>query len=222
MYPWLDGKLKCLLSLNLKQVISFLSWPWYNWIDELWSELINQMPFSKTWILNKQCQEKRNGDSSLPGAGFWPDCSDSETLPGFLFSNLSNPPWFLSFYKPTSPSILLILLGPVSFHNFLNVFLTVSGLSWGMQDLSLRHSGSLAMVRWLSCPTASGILFPQPGIEPASPALEGALPSTGPPGKSLHFFIFELERVGFYPFFIYKLLHGSLALLCVTNEPKTS
>ena len=180
------------------------------------------MPFSKIWILNKQCQEKRNGDSSLPGAGFWLDCSDSETLPGFLFSNLSNPPWFLSFYKPTSPSILLILLGPVSFHNFLNVFLTVSGLSWGMQDLSLRHSGSLAMVRWFSCPTTSGILFPQPGIEPASPALEGALPSTGPPGKSLHFFIFDLERVGFYPFFIYQLLHGSLALLCVIIEPKTS
>lgn len=153
----------CLLLLNLKRVSSFLSWPWYNWVDELWSELINQLPFSKTWILNKQCQEERNGDSSLPGAGFWLDCSGSETLPGFLFSSLSNPPWFLSFCKPTSPSILLILLAPVSFHNFLHFFLTVSGLSCGMQDLSLRHLGSLVVVCWLSCPLHVGSSFPSLG-----------------------------------------------------------
>ena len=36
----------------------------------------------------------------------------------------------------------------------------------------------------LSCPTACGILVPGPGLEPASPALEGGFSSTGPPGKS--------------------------------------
>ena len=36
----------------------------------------------------------------------------------------------------------------------------------------------------LSCPEACGILIPQPGIEPASPALEGRFLTTGPPGKS--------------------------------------
>ena len=38
--------------------------------------------------------------------------------------------------------------------------------------------------RLSSCPTASGILIPQRGIEPVSPALEGGLLTTGPPGKS--------------------------------------
>ena len=32
---------------------------------------------------------------------------------------------------------------------------------------------------------ACGILAPQPGIEPAPPALEGEVLTTGPPGKSL-------------------------------------
>ena len=36
----------------------------------------------------------------------------------------------------------------------------------------------------LSCPSARGILVPQPGIEPASLALEGWFLTTGPPGKS--------------------------------------
>ena len=36
----------------------------------------------------------------------------------------------------------------------------------------------------LSCPTASGILVPRPGIGPESPALAGGFLITGPPGKS--------------------------------------
>ena len=40
------------------------------------------------------------------------------------------------------------------------------------------------MARGLSCPTACGILVPRPGIEPASPALEGGFFTTGPPGNS--------------------------------------
>ena len=50
---------------------------------------------------------------------------------------------------------------------------------------SLRHTGSLGEVRGLTCPTTCGILVPRPGIEPASPALEGGFFTTGPPGKSL-------------------------------------
>ena len=38
----------------------------------------------------------------------------------------------------------------------------------------------------LSCPAACGILVPRPGMEPASPALEGGFFTTGPPGKSPH------------------------------------
>ena len=33
---------------------------------------------------------------------------------------------------------------------------------------------------------ACGILAPWPGIEPAPPALEGKVLTTGPPGKALH------------------------------------
>ena len=80
----------------------------------------------------------------------------------------------------------------------------MSGLSCGMWDLSLRHTGSslqrtgfslvvvqapgcagsVVVVRGLSCPTSCGILVLQPGFEPASPALEGRFLTTGPPGKS--------------------------------------
>ena len=54
--------------------------------------------------------------------------------------------------------------------------------------LSLRHVSSVVVVHRLSCPTVCGILVPQPGIEPVSPALEGGFFTSGPPGKSLHWF----------------------------------
>ena len=38
--------------------------------------------------------------------------------------------------------------------------------------------------RGLSCSVAGGILVPQPGTEPVSPALHGGFLTTGPPGKS--------------------------------------
>ena len=37
---------------------------------------------------------------------------------------------------------------------------------------------------WFFGPEACGILAPQPGIEPAPPALEGEVLTTGPPRKS--------------------------------------
>ena len=49
-------------------------------------------------------------------------------------------------------------------------------------SLWLWCAGSKA--RGLNCPTECGILVPQPGIEPMSPALEGGFLTTGPPGKS--------------------------------------
>ena len=41
---------------------------------------------------------------------------------------------------------------------------------------------------WIFGVEACGILAPRPGIEPAPPALEGDILSTGPPGKSLFLF----------------------------------
>ena len=46
-----------------------------------------------------------------------------------------------------------------------------------------RHLGSVVAVHGLSYSAACGILVPQPGIEPMSPALQGRFSSTGPPGK---------------------------------------
>ena len=43
---------------------------------------------------------------------------------------------------------------------------------------------SVVAVRGLSCPEACGILVPQPGIEPASLALQGRFFTTGPPEES--------------------------------------
>ena len=54
----------------------------------------------------------------------------------------------------------------------------------GVQALLLRHASSAVLVHGLNCPAACGILVPRPGIEPASPALEGGFFTTGPPGKS--------------------------------------
>ena len=49
---------------------------------------------------------------------------------------------------------------------------------WGTQVLGC--AGSAAVVHGLSCPTACGILVPQPGIEPVSFALAGRFLTTAP------------------------------------------
>ena len=61
----------------------------------------------------------------------------------------------------------------------------VGSVVCGTWALSLRHMSSGVVARGLSCPAACGILVPWPGIEPASPALEGGFFTTGPRGKSL-------------------------------------
>lgn len=52
---------------------------------------------------------------------------------------------------------------------------------------------SLVQAPRLSCPRADGILVPGPGLEPASPALEGRCLTTGPPGKSLWIYFQQLR-----------------------------
>ena len=41
------------------------------------------------------------------------------------------------------------------------------------------------------CSAACGILVPEPGIEPMSPALASGFLTTGPPGKSLALLLYE-------------------------------
>ena len=63
------------------------------------------------------------------------------------------------------------------------------GLSCGTHGLLLWLAGLVVVACQLSYPAACGMLVPRPGIELASPALEGRFLTTGPPGKSLRFFV---------------------------------
>ena len=62
------------------------------------------------------------------------------------------------------------------------LFMTVLGLSCGMQGLIEVCGLVCSCGAWASLPCSMWD-FPQPGIEPASLALEGGFLTTGPPGK---------------------------------------
>ena len=66
---------------------------------------------------------------------------------------------------------------------------------------------ALVSAQQLSCSSTCGILVPQPGIKPVSPALEGRFLSTGPPGKSLpiHFLSHFPWRLFWVFFTLFKL-----------------
>ena len=68
---------------------------------------------------------------------------------------------------------------------------------------------SLVVVCRLSCPTACESLVPWPGIKPASSALEGMFLTTGPPGKSLSYFLSN----------IFNFLLHSISLVPLVNSP---
>ena len=69
----------------------------------------------------------------------------------------------------------------------------------------------------LVAPQYVGMLAPQPGIEPASPALEGGFLTTGPPGKNQRMFFF------FFSFFLSFNLLATLSdmwdLGSLTRDP---
>ena len=76
-----------------------------------------------------------------------------------------------------------------------DLFVTVHGLLGFLSSCGVRAPervgpvvcGTQALQLWragLAAPQHVGILVPRPGIEPASPALEGGFFTTGPPGKS--------------------------------------
>ena len=72
------------------------------------------------------------------------------------------------------------------------------------------HLGCLGLVvaHGLSCSAARGILVSRPGIEPASPALQGRFLTTGPPGKS-HWQIFLMFALIQWCGFSHLLLHSA-------------
>ena len=79
--------------------------------------------------------------------------------------------------------IISIILFHSSFLFFnINVKLFFFFLDWAGSSLWCR--GSLVVVCGFSCTAACGILVPQPGAEPVSPALKDRFLTTGSPGKS--------------------------------------
>ena len=74
--------------------------------------------------------------------------------------------------------------GEFKYYHYQKKFIYSTALAL-IQDLLLWCAGSLAVALGLSGPSACGILVPGPGTEPVSPALQGRLLTTGPPGKSL-------------------------------------
>ena len=76
------------------------------------------------------------------------------------------------------------------------------------------HVGSVVAARGLSFPVADGILVPQPGIKPTSPALEGGFLTTRSPGKSLCC-IFSCEP---FPFLILIVCIISFSLMSFASN----
>ena len=102
----------------------------------------------------------------------------------YLFIYLRNRSWSLFFF-------FLILF--IWLHRVLvvarGIFAAACRLSRGAGSRVRRLSscGTRAPQLWcagLVAPRHVGILVPQPGIEPVSPALEGGFLTTGPPGRS--------------------------------------
>ena len=64
------------------------------------------------------------------------------------------------------------------------------GRAWTLQLWCL---GSVVAARRLRCSKSGGILVPQAGIEPTSPALQGRFSTTGPPRKSLLLILYRKD-----------------------------
>ena len=64
---------------------------------------------------------------------------------------------------------------------------------WAISKVCIEFFTILLLFYVLFCfgPEACGILALQPGIEPATPTLEGKVLTTGPPGKSLACHLFK-------------------------------
>ena len=125
------------------------------------------MNLSLIWEM--QIQSVLDLDSGYQRSCVWslPSCGDSRQAPCIV----SHPRCFM-VSEDSQISGLLNVFGLHFFFFLICIYLAVSGLM-----------GSLVVACKLNCPTELGILIPSPGIDPASPALQGKVSTTGPPGK---------------------------------------
>ena len=137
-----------------------------------------EMQMQSVLDLDSGCQRSCSGIVTLlwgqsPGTVHW--------------SNLR----FFMVSEDSQISGLLHVLGLLFFF-LIYIYLAVLGLM-----------GSVVVACRLSCHTALGILIPSPGIEPASPALQGEFLTTGPPGKPSLGFSACKTHSSFFQIFIF-------------------
>lgn len=103
----------------------------------------------------------------------------------FLFSYIGSWLWYMLHCHADLP--WWYTDSPVAALRYVGVFVALSRgiFRGGTQTLQSQHAGSVVAGCKFSCPVAYGISDPQPGVEPASPALQGRVLATGPPWKSL-------------------------------------
>ena len=102
------------------------------------------------------------------------------------------------------------------------IYLAALGLSCSMGGCSLWHTDSLVAVHKLHFSMSYEILVPQPGIKPASPALQGRFLTTGPPRKSHEWCLYLLTDITKWYFQIsplFQLVSASLVAQTVTRLP---
>ena len=96
---------------------------------------------------------------------------------------------------------------PTMVYLFIFLILAVPGLCCSARAFSScsKWGYSLGVARGLNCSSACGILVPQPGTKPASPALEGRFLTTGPPREdSLHMLLNQVSFANFHSWCIFK------------------
>ena len=99
------------------------------------------------------------------------------------------------------------------------LFLATSGLSCSRQARWVGCVGSLVKTRSFSCRKACGILVPEPGIEPMSCALAGALDQRGSPRDC---FLFQWDWVGPQDWFWHQTRSRILARLALSGETRAA
>ena len=88
------------------------------------------------------------------------------------------------FFKKIPIYLYLVVIGSQLWHTGSSLHRADLPLQ-ATDSLQLWRAGSEVATHGLSCPTACGILVPQSGIEPTSPAFKGRFLTTGSAGKSL-------------------------------------
>ena len=102
------------------------------------------------------------------------------------------------------------------------IYLAALGLSCSTGRCSLWHTDSLGAAHKLSFSMSYEILVPQPGIKPASPALQGRFLTTGPPKKSHEWCLYSLTNMTKWYFQfspLFQLVSASLVAQIVTCLP---